>query len=69
MTDVTPEPQPVDPRATLVRISSAVAVQMNGLGLSLWAATYSSILAIRSGTEWNVPRRNALSVSCRPAFS
>ena len=46
-------------------MSSAVAVQTNGFGSSLWAARYSSILAIRSGTEWNTPRRRALSVSSR----
>jgi hypothetical protein len=35
-------------------------------GSSLWASRYSSMLAITSGTEWNTPRRNALSVGHRP---
>lgn len=50
---------------TLVRTSSTVAVQMNGLGSSLWTYRHSSILAIMSRTEWNTPRRSALSVSSR----
>ena len=36
-----------------------------GLGSLLWASMYSWIAAMRSGTEWKTPRRNALSVSSR----
>src|ERR1035437_1762673 len=51
------------PRRTLVRMDSAVAVQTRGLGSLLWIFMYSSIAAIRSGREWNTPRRRALPVS------
>jgi hypothetical protein len=60
-------------RRHLVRMDSAVAVRMKGLGSSLWTSMYFSIAAIRSGTEWKTPRRMALSVSsrnhCSPRFS
>src|SRR5664280_2250899 len=52
-------------RRTLVRMDSAVAVQTKALGSLLWTFMYSSIEAIRSGTEWNTPLRSALPVSSR----
>jgi hypothetical protein len=53
------------PRRTLVRMDSAVAVQTRGLGSLLWTFMYSSMEAMRSGTEWNTPRRSALPVRSR----
>src|ERR1035437_9419413 len=53
------------PRRTLVRMDSAVAVQTKALGSVLWNFMYSSIEAIKSGTEWNAPLRSALPVSSR----
>src|SRR5664280_1046290 len=53
------------PRRTLVRMVSAVAVQTKALGSMLWTCMYFSMEEIRSGTEWNTPRRSALPLRSR----
>jgi hypothetical protein len=50
-------------RRTLAMLSSAFAVQTNGLGSSFQAARNASMAAINWGTERNAPRRTALLVS------
>ena len=46
----------------MARMSLALAVQMNGLGLALCTAMYSLMAASNAATLVNTPRRMRLSV-------
>ena len=52
-------------RVTLGRMSLALALQMNGLGLALCTAMYSLMAASNSATLVNTPQRMRLSVMSR----